>query len=376
MKVVSNIPLHVGRPNIGDRELFLQTINEILDRRCFSNNGPVVQQFETLVAETVGVKHAVAVCNATMGIEIAIRALGLNGEVIIPSFTFIATAHALEWQGIKPVFCDINPEDHNINAQRIESLISDKTTGIMGVHLWGNACDTNAIDEIASKYKLKVLYDASHSFGCSKNGKMIGSFGECEIFSFHATKFINCLEGGVITTNNDDLAYKMRVMINFGFSGLDKVDCLGINGKMNEISAAMGITNLKSMEAIIRINCENYNHYKNNLREISGISVFEHSPNEKNNYQYVVIEIDSEVCGCKRDDILNALHKSNIMARKYFWPGCHKMEPYKSNQIYSGAMLKETDRISERVIILPTGQSVDSNAINRICEIIKKTVTH
>ena len=214
--------LHVGRPNIGNRERFLQRVNEILDRRWLSNNGPVVQEFEKKIAETLGVKHAIAMCNATAAIEIACRALGLKGEVILPSYTFVATAHALQWQEITPVFCDMDPATHNIDPAKIERLITPKTTGIVGVHVWGRGCDTEAIQEIAARRNLKVMYDASHGFGCSKAGRMIGAFGECEVFSFHATKFINALEGGVVATNNDELAYQMRMMTNFGFTDFDK----------------------------------------------------------------------------------------------------------------------------------------------------------
>ena len=187
--------LHVGRPNMGNRKDFLKRVDEILDRRWLSNHGPVVQEFEKRIAEILGVKHVVAMCNATAGIEIACHALGLKGEVIVPSYTFIATAHALQWQGITPIFADMDPVTHNIDPERIEALITPRTTGIVGVHVWGRACDTDAIEKIAAKHKLKVMYDASHAFGCSHRGRKIGSFGECEVFSFHATKFINSLEG-------------------------------------------------------------------------------------------------------------------------------------------------------------------------------------
>jgi dTDP-4-amino-4,6-dideoxygalactose transaminase len=363
--------LHVGRPNIGNRESFLARVNDILDRRWLSNNGPVVQEFEKRVAETLGVKHALAMCNATAAIEIAGRALGLKGEVILPSYTFVATAHALQWQEITPVFCDMDPATHNLDPAKIEKLITPKTTGIIGVHVWGRGCDTNEIEAIATKRNLKVMYDASHGFGCSKGGRMLGTFGECEVFSFHATKFINCLEGGVVATNNDELAYQMRMMTNFGFTGFDKVEYLGINGKMNEISAAMGLTNLEAMEEIIAVNRRNYEAYCAGFANVPGISVIKYDPAERNNYQYVVIEVDPEVCQRNRDEIVEALHAKNIIARKYFWPGCHKMEPYRSLQPNAGLLLPETERIASRVIVLPTGQSITAEIISDICSIIK-----
>jgi dTDP-4-amino-4,6-dideoxygalactose transaminase len=366
--------LHVGRPNIGDRESFIKRINQILDRRWLSNNGPVVQEFERKVADILGAKHALAMCNATAAIEIACRALGLKGEVIVPSYTFIATAHALQWQEITPVFCDMNPVTHNIDPEKIERLITPRTTGIIGVHVWGRGCDTEAIEDIARRRGLKVMYDASHGFGCSRGGRMLGTFGECEVFSFHATKFINCLEGGIVATNNDELAYQMRMMTNFGFTGYDRVEYLGINGKMNEISAAMGMTNLEAMHEIIAVNRRNYVAYREGLAGMAGISVIDYDPAELNNYQYVVIEVDPELCKRNRDEIVEALHAKNIIARKYFWPGCHKMEPYRSLQPHARLLLPETERISQRIIVLPTGQAVTLDDIKYICKTIINTM--
>ena len=367
-----NDKLYVGRPNIGDRKRFLQRVNDILDRRWLSNDGPMVKEFEQRVADLLGVRHVVAICNATAGIEIACHAVGLEGEVILPSYTFIATAHALQWQGIKPVFCDIDPKTHNIDPEKIERLITPKTTGINGVHVWGRACDTSGIERIAAKHKLKVMYDASHGFGCSCWGQMIGSFGECEVFSFHATKFINCFEGGVVTTNNDELAEKMRLMRNFGFVDYDKAVYLGINGKMNEVSAAMGLTNLEAMEEIVAVNRRNYLAYCAELKSVPGISVIHYNSMERNNYQYVVIEVDPGVSPRNRDQIVEALHGGNVIARKYFWPGCHRMEPYRSREPNVGLLLPETERVAARVIVLPTGQMIDRNHIKKICKIIQK----
>jgi dTDP-4-amino-4,6-dideoxygalactose transaminase len=363
---------HVGRPNVGDRQRFLRRVNEILDRRWLSNNGPVVQEFEREVAEVLGVKHALAMCNATAAIEIAARALGMKGEVILPSYTFVATAHALQWQGITPVFCDIDPTTHNIDPKKIERLITPRTTGIIGVHVWGRGCDTEAIEAIASRHKLKVMYDASHAFGCTHQERMIGSFGECEVFSFHATKFINCLEGGVVATNNDKLAHQMRMMTNFGFTGFDRVEYLGINGKMNEISAAMGLTNLEAMEEILKANQRNYQAYREHLKGIPGISLLAYDPREKNNFQYVVVEVDPARCRKSRDEIVDALHAENVIARKYFWPGCHKMEPYRTLYPNAGKQLPATEQVAKNVFILPTGQAIRVSDIKRICKIIKR----
>ena len=366
--------LHVGRPNLGDRNALIARINEMLDRRWFSNNGPLVQEFENKIADFIGVKHAVAMCNATVALEIASRALKLHGEVIVPSYTFVATAHALQWQEITPVFCDMDPATHNIDPAKIEQLITPKTTGILGVHVWGRGCDTEIIEEIAARRNLKVMYDASHGFACSRGGRMLGTFGECEVFSFHATKFLNCFEGGAVVTNSDDLAKKMRLMRNFGFQGFDDVAYLGVNGKMTEVCAAMGLTSLEAVDEIIAVNLRNYEAYKSGLANLPGISLINYDPAERNNYQYVVLEVDPDLCPRNRDEIVEALHTENIFARKYFWPGCHRMEPYRSLQPNAGLLLPETERISARVIVLPTGQMVDVEMVQRICNVIMKAV--
>jgi len=359
--------LYVGRPNIGNRQRFLQRVNEMLDRRWLSNDGPFLKEFEERISEFVGVKHAIAVCNATAGIELASRALALKGEVILPSYTFVATANALQWQEITPVFADMDPATHNIDPAKIEGLITPRTTGIVGVHVWGRACDTEAIEKIAAKHSIKVMYDASHGFGCSAGGRMLGSFGECEVFSFHATKFINCFEGGAVTTNNDGLAEKMRLMRNFGFVDFDKAVYLGINGKMNEVCAALGLTNLEAMDEIVAANKRNYLTYCHELKVVPGVSVIHYDPTEKNNYQYIVIEVDPDVCARNRDEIVGALHTENVIARKYFWPGCHRMEPYRTTQPDAGKRLRETERVAARVIVLPTGQTVDEATVARVC---------
>jgi dTDP-4-amino-4,6-dideoxygalactose transaminase len=366
-------PLYVGAPNVGDREVLLARIKDMLDRRWLSNNGPLVQEFEQKICEIVGVKHAIAMCNATVALEIASKALDLKGEVILPSYTFIATAHALQWQGITPVFADMDPATHNIDPATIEALITPQTTGIVGVHVWGRSADTQAIESIAAKHKLKVMYDASHGFGCSADGRMLGSFGECEVFSFHATKFINCFEGGAVTTNNDGLAEKMRLMRNFGFKGFDNVVYLGVNGKMSEVCAAMGLTNLEAMGDIVEINRRNYLTYRAELDGVTGIKVIGYDETERNNYQYVVIEVDPDLCARNRDNIVEALHAENVIARKYFWPGCHRMEPYRATQPDAWKRLPETERIAARVIVLPTGQTVDERTVRRVCEMIRRT---
>lgn len=368
-------PLHVGRPNLGDRAALLARINDMLDRRWLSNDGPLVREFEGEICRFLGVKNAVAMCNATVALEIACRALGFTGEVIVPSYTFIATAHALQWQGVTPVFCDIDPATHNLDPAKIEDLITPRTTGIVGVHVWGRGCPTHEIEAIAHRRGLKVMYDASHAFGCSSGGRKIGGFGACEVFSFHATKFINCFEGGAVTTDDDELADRLRLMRNFGFKGFDDVRYLGVNGKMSEVCAAMGLTSLEAMDDIIAANKRNYRAYVEALAGVPGLAVLSYDEAEQNNYQYVVVEVDPAACPRRRDDLIAGLHAENVIARKYFWPGCHRMEPYRTTQPEAGHLLPQTDEVAGRVIVLPTGQAVDEAAVQRVCRIIRQAVT-
>ncbi len=366
--------LHVGRPNIGDRASLLARIEDLLDRRWLTNDGPFVQEFEAKLANFLGVKHCIAMCNATIGLEIAIRALGMSGEVIVPSFTFAATAHALQWQEITPVFCDVDPQTHNLDPQRIESMITPRTTGIIGVHVWGRPCAIEALEEIAQRRGLKLLFDAAHAFGCSHNGKMIGGFGHAEVFSFHATKFFNTFEGGAVVTNDDALAQTIRLMKNFGFAGYDNVIHVGTNGKMNEVSAAMGLTGLESLDEFIAVNRRNYYAYKQELDGINGVRLIDYNDRERNNYQYVVLEIDEEITGISRNQLVEILHAENVLARRYFYPGCHLMEPYRSHFPHARLLLPVTERLTQRVLSLPTGTAVGVDDIAAIGDIIRFVV--
>lgn len=362
-------PLHVGRPNIGSREAFLNYANEIFDRRWLSNNGPLVQQLEQRIADHLKAKHCVAMCNGTIALEIAIRALDLTGEVIIPSYTFIATAHALHWQGITPVFADIEADTHTLAPDAVRRMITPRTTGILGVHLWGRPAAIEELQAIADEHELKLLFDAAHAFGCSHNGNMIGNFGACEVMSFHATKFFNTFEGGAVITNDDRLAEKMRLMRNFGFAGLDNVIHPGTNGKMIEVAAAMGLVNLDNIDKVVEVNRRNYLAYDRGLSSIPGVNLLKFDTSEHNNYQYVVIEV-SDDCSATRDQIVDALHAENILARKYFWPGCHNMQPYNALYPHAGILLHNTQQVADRVIVLPTGTAVDEETINTIVAVI------
>jgi len=362
--------LHVGRPNIGNRERFLARMNDILDRRWLSNRGEYVIELERRISELIGIRNCVLVCNGTIGLELLIRALELRGEVIVPSFTFVATAHALQWQEITPVFADIDPRTHCIDPRSVESVITPRTTGIIGVHTWGRPCAIGALTEIARRRNLRLIFDAAHAFYCSSGQRMIGSFGEAEVFSFHATKLMNTFEGGAIVTDNDELAEKLRLMQNFGFRGYDRVIYLGINGKMSEVSAAMGLTNLESLEEIVACNRSNYQAYAQHLAGIPGIALLPLDGADRSNYQYVVTTVADD-SALTRDELVEVLHAENVMARRYFYPGVHRMEPYRSYFPHADLLLPVTKQICRQVLVLPTGTSVSADDIARVCDLIR-----
>jgi dTDP-4-amino-4,6-dideoxygalactose transaminase len=361
--------LHVGRPNLGDRRRLQERIDDILDSRWLTNQGKYVRDFEHRVAELAGVRQCVATCNGTIALEIAIRALGLTGEVIVPSFTFVATAHALQWQGVQPVFCDIDPRTHNIDPACIEPLITPRTTGIIGVHVWGRPCDIERLEDIARRHRLRLLFDAAHALGCSYRGRPIGSFGDAEVFSFHATKFVNAFEGGAVVTNHADLAARIRLMSNFGFIGYDDVVCLGTNGKMSEVSAAMGLTSLESLGEFIAVNRRNYEIYRDELADVPGIEIVRYDETEKLNCQYVLIRVNAARMVVSRDDLVSILHAENIMVRRYFYPGCHRMEPYRSRSPVPS--LPHTEALAQSIVSLPTGLCVDPDTIVSVCRILR-----
>jgi dTDP-4-amino-4,6-dideoxygalactose transaminase len=365
---------HVGRPNLGDRARLLQRINDILDRRWLTNAGSYVQEFERRVAELAGAKHCIAVCNGTVALEIAIRALEMKGEVIVPAFTFVATAHALQWQEITPVFADVDPATHLIDPASVPRLLTPRTTGIIGVHLWGQPSPIEELAELAQRHHLRLIFDASHAFGCEHRGQRIGGFGDAEVFSFHATKFVNSLEGGAITTNRDDLAAKLRLMKNFGFRGFDHVGYIGTNGKMNEFSAAMGLTTLESMDEFVAFNERHYRRYQQGLAGIPGVRVLRYAPSGRFNFQYVVADVDPAACPLARDRLLDVLWAEGVLARRYFYPGCHRMQPYRDYFPNAGLLLPHTERVCAGVLILPTGQSVTGEDIDGICGLIRLAV--
>lgn len=360
--------LHVGSPNVGCKSSFYKRLDSIFSSNRLTNNGPMVRELESKLKEYLDVKHFIAINNGTTALEIAIHSLELTGEVILPSFTFVATAHALKWLGLKPVFCDIDPLTLCLCPDEVEKLITPNTSAILGVHIFGNTCKIKELELIAKKYSIKLFFDAAHAFSNSYKNKKIGNFGECEVFSFHATKFFNTFEGGAVATNNDYLAKKIKLLRNFGFVGQDEVQSLGINGKMSEVSAAMGLTNFESIEKFININKNNYQLYMNLLNDVNGIKVKSYKRDQCNNFQYIVLLVN-EKYGRSRDDLMFYLQERGVRARRYFWPACHKMQPYESEGSFCD--LLNTEKISSQIITLPTGTNVTSQDIYRICKMIK-----
>jgi dTDP-4-amino-4,6-dideoxygalactose transaminase len=366
-------PLHVGRPNIGSRAAFDARVDGIFERRWLTNHGPLVLELEQRIADFVGVPYCIATCNATVALEIAIRAAGLTEEVLVPAFTFVATAHALEWLGLTPIFCDVDPRTHNIDPADAERRITDRTSGLIGVHVWGRPCPVEALDALARRRRLTLLYDAAHAFACTVNGRMIGRYGLAEVFSFHATKFFNTFEGGAIVTSDRDFAARARLMSNFGFTGYDQVDEVGTNGKMTEVAAAMGLTSFDALDGFVEVNHRNYNAYRARLAPLPGLHLAAYDDRERCNYQYVVVEVDAARTGISRDVLYRALWAENVRARRYFHPACHRMAPYRTRGL---DRLPETERLTGRVLSLPTGTAVSEAEIAQVAGLLEFLLAH
>lgn len=368
-------PLHVGRPNLGDRERFLARVADLWDRRYLSNDGPYVREFERQVAGRAGARHGVATSNGTTALELTARAMQLTGEVIVPALTFVATAHAMMWQGLTPVFADVEERTCCIDPRSVERLITPRTSAIVGVHLWGRTCDVEALTWLARRHNLRLLFDAAHAFGCTHAGRPVGSHGDAEVFSFHASKFVHACEGGVIATNDERLAERIRLLRNFGFAGQDRVVGMGTNAKMHEISAAMGLTSLEHMGEFIAANRRNYWLYRDRLRDLPGADVRDYDDTQRNNFQYVVVDWDASKTGLARDEVVAILQAEGVLARRYFYPGVHRMEPYVSRS--SGpASLPVTERIVERSITLPTGTAVSAAEVQAVVRLLRFVCEH
>jgi dTDP-4-amino-4,6-dideoxygalactose transaminase len=368
-------PLHVGRPNVGDRQTFLARMEDLLDRRWLTNDGPLVQELETRVAETVQVDHCVAVANGTVALEILVRAAGLEGEVIVPSFTFVGTAHAMLWSGLTPRFCDVDPVTHTLDPERAEELIGERTRAILGVHLWGRPCRIDALEQVAARHGLKLFFDAAHAYGSSYRARPVGGFGDAEIFSFHATKIVNSFEGGAIVTNDRGLADRARLLRNFGFVDWDEVVALGTNGKLSEVCAAMGLTSLESLDDFVAANRRNWQRYRERLARLPGLALHAYDEHERWNHHYVVIEVDG-TAALGRDELQRVLFAEGVLARRYFYPGAHRLEPYRTLDPSAGRQLPVTEALADRVLCLPTGTAIGPPEIDLVCDIVEAGFEH
>jgi dTDP-4-amino-4,6-dideoxygalactose transaminase len=367
-------PIHVGRPHVGNRESFFRRLTTALDSKWLSNGGPLVREFEQRIAAQVGVRHCIATSSATRGIEILAHALKITGRVIVPSFTFVATVNALRWVGLEPVFCDVDPTTHNLDPASVEALLDENIGAILGVHLWGRACDVDALTALARRAGCPLIFDAAHAFGCGYKGRPVGGFGNAEVFSFHATKCVNSFEGGAIVTNDETIASEARLLQNFGFADFDYVTRVGINGRMSEASAAMGLTSLDSMEEFIGINRRNYAAYREGLAGIPGLSLVEFGDDFSSNYHYVIVEVDERKSKIGRDLIHGILWAENILARRYFYPGCHRMIPYK--EAFGARQLPVTDHLTNSLLSLPSGGELRPAAIVEVCRMLKFIVAN
>ncbi len=347
-------------------------LDQIFDSRWLTNDGPFVRRFEETLQEVLGVRNCVAVCNATIGLQLVYRALGIpraGGHAVMPSFTFVATAHALAWEGGVPRFCDVDSATHLLAIDNMEAKIDSDTAMLVGVHTWGQPCHVEALEALAEKHNLPLVFDAAHAFSNRSGSRRIGGFGDAEVFSFHATKFMNTFEGGVITTNNDALAQELRFMRNFGFAGYDQVEALGTNGKMSEISAAMGVFMLEESDSLLDVNRQNYASYCDALGCSEAFNLLQLDTPEIQNCQSVVGSVSSDLPDFTRDLLVDVLWKENILARKYFYPGVHRAEPYVTQQ--PSLSLPRTEDLCRRVLVLPTGTAVEPSDVEKISECVQ-----
>lgn len=359
-------PLHVGRPNLGDETDLMARLKAVLDNRWFTNNGPLVQEFEQRLCETLDVEYCVVTSSGTAAIELMLRAARIERAVALPAFTFVGTAHAVAWQGLEPIFCDTEDTGYGVSAAAVES-IADDVGAILGVHVWGRPCDVDGLLEVSAGHRVPLFFDAAHAFGCTHKGKPIAQFGTASAFSFHATKVVNAFEGGAIATSDAELAARARLLRNFGFRDVDDIALVGTNAKMSEASAAMGLTSLESYEQFRQANVRNYACYQEGLAGLPGVRLVGYPAREASNFHYVVVEVEPEDAALSRDELQRVLGQEGVLARRYFYPGCHAVEPYRQR---ARARLPRTDALVERVLSLPTGTAISRAEIEEVCAII------
>ncbi len=360
----------VTRATLPPFEEYIEEIRDIWDTHWLTNMGAKHNELEKQLCERLDVHNISLFCNGHMALELVIQALGLAGEVITTPFTFASTTHAIVRNGLTPVFCDINPDDYTIDVTKIEELITDKTSAIIPVHVYGNICDVEEIDRIAKKHNLKVIYDAAHAFGVEYKGKGIGNYGDASMFSFHATKVFNSIEGGAVAYKDEEIGKKLYNLKNFGIKNEETVEYVGANAKMNEFAAAMGLCNLRHLDEVIEKRRKVFESYNERLSGIKGIVIPREHAGVKANYAYYPIVIDPKEYGHSRDDVYNALAENGIHARKYFYPLVTEFDCYKTScNSYDTPIALE---LSRRVITLPFYAEIEEKTVKIICDIICK----
>ena len=364
-------PLYVGRPNLFNRDEMFRRITEATDRLWLTNNGPLLLELESRFAQFLDVKHCVAVANATLGLQLVAHALNLKGEVLMPSFTFIGTARALEWTNLQARFCDVLDPRSTLDPDSVRKMMTADVSAILGVHLWGVPCEIEQLQAIADEFNVPLFFDAAHAIGSTYKGRKVGGFGRAEVFSLHATKVINALEGGLVTTNDDDLANRIRLARNYGFVDEDIIEGTGTNAKMNEFSAAVALSNLEGFDVLVAHNRGLQRAYAKGLGDLQGVKLVTIDHIAETSSHYAVLRITSE-CALTRDEIRQVLHAENVKSRRYFWPGCHRSPPYCMQEYFYH--LPVTELLADELLQLPTGLQMNTNDAEIIGKLLSVSI--
>ncbi len=359
--------IFVTQPSLPPLEDFIESLKDIWESKWITNNGKFHKDFEQKIADYLGVKHISLFSNGTLALMTAIQALELEGEIITTPYSFVATAHAIWWNKLTPVFVDVDPVYGNLDPQKIEEAITDKTSAILPVHVYGNPCDHDQIKAIADKHNLKLIYDGAHAFGVEENQQSVLNYGDLSILSFHATKVFNTIEGGAIISHSLEMKQHIDRLKNFGFVNEVIVQEPGINAKMNELQAAYGILQLKEIDDNISQRKRISEQYRKQLSNILGITYVDEKDNTKHNYSYFPIFIDEEKYGMSRDKLYEKLKENNIFARRYFYPLITEFTPYSDLVKYD---LSNAQTMANQVICLPIYSELTEEDINRILEVI------
>jgi len=367
-----NTKILVTSPLIPPLEEFIPYLEDIWKRKWITNNGRYHQELEKALCEYLKVPFLSLFANGTLPIMVALQALRITGEVITTPYSFVATTHSLWWNGIKPVFIDIDPKTGNMDPDKIEAAITPQTTAIMPVHVYGNPCDTEKIKKIADTYGLKVIYDAAHAFGVEVNGKSVLNEGDLSTLSFHATKTYNTIEGGALISHDAETKKRIDFLKNFGFAGETTVVAPGINGKMDEVRAAYGLVALKHIDDAISKRKAVAQQYREELKNIPGISFLKDLENVKHNYSYFPILVEAEKYGISRDELYEKLKANNIFGRRYFYPLISDFSTYRGLSSSTKDNLPVANRIADTVICLPIHHEINKGDIFRIIEVILK----